>query len=154
MAEQNKKMTRKEKIAAGLPKPPKRSTVRAAERKAKRQEEVAAQLRNNPIAPRKMRLVIDLIRGMEVDHALNVLKFTPKAGAPYVRKLLLSAISNWENKNEGSRLEDSGLYVKEAYVDGARMLKRFRPAPQGRAHRIRKRYCHVTLKLGSKENLN
>ena len=151
MAEQTKKLTRKEKIAQGVEKSPKRKKQFAAILREQREDEAKAMLRNNPIAPRKMRLVIDLVRGMEVDHALNVLKFTPKAGAPYVRKLLLSAISNWEVKNPDERAEDSGLYIRDAYVNASRTLKRFRPAPQGRAHRIRKRSCHITLILDTIE---
>ncbi|HEX2899835.1 MAG TPA: 50S ribosomal protein L22 [Bacteroidia bacterium] len=119
--------------------------------KSERQDTAKALLRNHTIAPRKMRLVIDLVRGMAVDKALNVLKFTEKAGALPVRKLLVSAIANWESKNEGSRVEDANLYIKEAFVDAGRTLKRFQPAPQGRAHRIRKRSSHVTLILDTKE---
>lgn len=154
MAEQLKKMTRKEKIAAGVEKKPKRKKAYAEALKAKRQDTANAVLRNSSIAPRKMRLVIDLIRGMEVADALNVLKFVPKAGAKPVRKLLLSAVANWTAKNDGVRVDDSGLYIKEAYVDAGRTLKRFQPAPQGRAHRIRKRSNHVTLILDTKEELN
>ena len=88
---------------------------------------------------------------MAVDKALNVLKFMEKAGAAPVRKLLVSAIANWESKNEGSRVEDANLFIKEAFVDAGRTLKRFQPAPQGRAHRIRKRSSHVTLFLDTKE---
>lgn len=154
MAEQIKKMTRKEKIAAGVEKKPKRKKAYAEALKAKREDTANAVLRNSSIAPRKMRLVVDLIRGMEVSEALNVLKFVPKAGAKPVRKLLLSAVANWTAKNDGVRIEDSGLFIKEAYVDGGRTLKRFQPAPQGRAHRIRKRSNHVTLILDTKEELN
>lgn len=154
MAEQLKKMTRKEKIAAGVEKKPKRKKAYAEGLKAKRQDTANAVLRNSSIAPRKMRLVIDLIRGMEVSEALNVLKFVPKAGAKPVRKLLLSAVANWTAKNDGVRVDDSGLYIKEAFVDAGRTLKRFQPAPQGRAHRIRKRSNHVTLILDTKEELN
>ena len=151
MAEQATKLTRKEKIAQGLEKAPKRKTAMAQRLKSERQDEGKAILRNSTIATRKMRMVVDLIRGMEVEHALNVLKFTAKAGAAPVRKLLLSAISNYEAKNEGVRIGDDSLYIKEAFVDGGRQLKRFRPAPQGRAHRIRKRTSHVTLILDTKE---
>ncbi|MFT6849483.1 MAG: large subunit ribosomal protein L22 [Sphingobacteriales bacterium] len=112
--------------------------------------EAIAKLNNCPTSPRKMRLVVDLIRGQEVDKALNILKFTRKEAAGRVEKLLLSAISNWQNKNEGVRLEDSDLVVKSAFVDQGRSLKRLRPAPQGRAHRIRKRSNHVTIILDSK----
>jgi large subunit ribosomal protein L22 len=151
MAEQVKKLTRKEKIAQGVEKMPKRKKAMAERLKSERQETALALLRNSTIAPRKMRLVIDLVRGMAVDKALNVLKFTEKAGAAPVRKLLVSAIANWESKNEGSRVEDANLFIKEAFVDAGRTLKRFQPAPQGRAHRIRKRSSHVTLILDSKE---
>jgi large subunit ribosomal protein L22 len=111
--------------------------------------EAVAKLRNVPTAPRKMRMVADMIRGERVNRALNVLKFEPKEGAARLEKLLLSAISNWQAKNEDERLEDADLFVKEIFVDGGRMLKRLRPAPQGRAHRIRKRSNHVTLIVDS-----
>jgi large subunit ribosomal protein L22 len=106
-------------------------------------------LRNCPTSPRKMRLVTDLIRGMEVSKALDVMKFTPNDGARRVEKLLLSAIANWQAKNEGIRIEDINLFIKEIYVDQGRTLKRLRPAPQGRGYRIRKRSNHVTVILGS-----
>lgn len=118
--------------------------------KESRKQESAAVLRNCPTSPRKMRLVIDMIRGMEVNRALDVLKFSSKEASRKVEKLLLSAINNWQQKNEGSRLEESNLYVSECFVDGGRMLKRIQPAPQGRAHRIRKRSNHVTIKVASK----
>jgi len=108
-----------------------------------------AKLNNNPIAPRKMRLVVDLIRGKRVGHALDLLRFTSKAGAPFMEKLLLSAVANWESKNADVDLEDADLFVKEIFVTHGRTLKRFRPAPQGRAHRIRKRSNHVTLVVAS-----
>ena len=111
--------------------------------------EAVAKLNNVPTAPRKMRMVADLIRGERVNRALNILKFEPKEGAARLEKLLLSAISNWQAKNEDERLEDADLYVKEIFVDGGRILKRLRPAPQGRAHRIRKRSNHVTLVVDS-----
>ena len=111
--------------------------------------EAIAKLNNNPIAPRKMRLVVDLIRGKRVGHALDLLRFTSKAGAPYVEKLLLSAVANWEAKNPDTDLEDADLYIKEIFVTQGRTLKRFRPAPQGRAHRIRKRSNHITLVVSS-----
>lgn len=118
--------------------------------------EAVAKLNNVPTSPRKMRLVADIIRGEKVNRALNILKFEPKQGAARLEKLLLSAIANWQAKNEDERLEDADLYVKEIKVDSGRMLKRLRPAPQGRAHRIRKRSNHVTmvvdsLTAGSKE---
>jgi len=110
-----------------------------------------AVLKNCPTSPRKMRLVADLIRGIEVKQALDILKFSPKEASKRLEKLLLSAISNWESKNEGVRMEEAGLYVKEIFVDSARVLKRLRPAPQGRAHRIRKRSNHVTVVLESNQ---
>ncbi|SMD36594.1 LSU ribosomal protein L22P [Reichenbachiella faecimaris] len=111
--------------------------------------EAVAKLKNVPTSPRKMRVVADLVRGQRVNHALNVLKFEAKQGAARLDKLLLSAISNWEAKNEDVKLEEADLYVKEIFVDSARILKRLRPAPQGRAHRIRKRSNHVTLVVDS-----
>ena len=113
-----------------------------------------AKLQNCPTSPRKMRLVVDLIRGIEVEKALNTLKFLNKEAAIRVEKLLLSAIKNWEAKNEGKRVEDSALFVKEVSVGGGRQLKRLRPAPQGRGYRIRKRSNHVTLIVGSKNDIN
>lgn len=107
-------------------------------------------LRDCPTSPRKMRLVTDMIRGMAVNRALDVLKFSSKEASRRVEKLLLSAIANWQAKNEGVRLEESNLFVQEVFVDSARMLKRLRPAPQGRGHRIRKRSNHVTVRLASK----
>jgi large subunit ribosomal protein L22 len=109
-----------------------------------------AVLRDCPTSPRKMRLVTDMIRGMAVNRALDVLKFSTKEASRKVEKLLLSAVANWQAKNEGVRLEESNLYVQEVFVDSARMLKRLRPAPQGRGHRIRKRSNHVTVRLASK----
>jgi len=111
--------------------------------------EAVAKLNNVPTSPRKMRLVADLIRGERVNKALTILKFEPKQGAARLEKLLLSAISNWQQKNEEVDLEDADLYVKSIQVDSGRVLKRLRPAPQGRAHRIRKRSNHVTLVLDS-----
>lgn len=109
-----------------------------------------ARLRNCPTSPRKMRLVADLVRGAEVNKALDILKYSPKEAAGRLEKLLLSALANWQNKNEGVRMEESDLIVKEVYVDSARVLKRLQPAPQGRAHRIRKRSNHVTVVIGSR----
>lgn len=109
-----------------------------------------AKLNNCPTSPRKMRLVADIIRGVDVDKALHILKFNPKEASARLEKLLLSALANWEAKNEGARMEDSQLYVQEVSVDSGRMLKRIQPAPQGRAHRIRKRSNHVTLVVGSR----
>ena len=111
--------------------------------------EAVAKLKNNPTSTRKTRLVADLIRGMEVNQALNVLKFTSKESAPKIEKLLLSAVNNWGQKNE-AQPENHDLIVKSIWVDGGKMLKRFRPAPQGRAHRIRKRSNHITLVVDTK----
>ena len=113
-----------------------------------------AKLQNCPTSPRKMRLVVDLIRGENVEKALFILKYTNKEAAIRVEKLLLSAIKNWEQKNEDKRVEDSNLYVKEVTVGGGRQLKRLRPAPQGRGYRIRKRSNHVTLIVDSKNDNN
>lgn len=115
--------------------------------------EAVAKLRNNHIAPRKMRMVVDSIRKQKVGKALDILRFQSKAGAPYVEKLLLSAVANWEAKNSVS-IEDVDLYIKEVFVSEGRTLKRFQPAPQGRAHRIRKRSCHVTLVVDAVESLD
>jgi len=126
-----------------------RKRIRAEQLKEERKNRYYAVLRNCPTSPRKMRLVADLIRGEDVNRALDILKFNPKEASNRLEKLLLSAISNWEAKNEGVRMEDSGLFVSEVFVDSARFLKRLRPAPQGRAHRIRKRSNHVTIVLDS-----
>src|SRR5476649_2216998 len=126
---------------------------RKEQEKAQQGGASVAKLQNCPTSPRKMRLVVDLIRGENVEKALYILKFTNKEAAIRVEKLLLSAIKNWEAKNEGKRVEDSALYVSEVLVGGGRQLKRLRPAPQGRGYRIRKRSNHVTLILGNlKEN--
>lgn len=109
-----------------------------------------AKLNNCPTSPRKMRLVADLVRGESVEKALYILKHSPKEASNRLYKLLLSAVANWEAKNEGERMEDANLYVKEVYVDSARILKRIQPAPQGRAHRIRKRSNHVTIVVDSR----
>ena len=113
--------------------------------KEARKSTYGAKLRNIPSSPRKMRLVVDMIRGQEAFKALGILKFSNKEASRKVEKLLRSAIANWEAKNENERLEDTKLCVKEVFVDGGRMLKRIQPAPQGRAHRIRKRSNHVTI---------
>lgn len=113
--------------------------------------EAVAKLNNCPTSPRKMRLLADLIRGKRVEEAFNILVFNAKKeNSLRLEKLLRSAISNWQAKNEGSRVEDSQLYVKTIFVDGGPMIKRILPAPQGRAHRIRKRSNHVTLVVDSK----
>jgi len=124
----------------------------AEELKEARKHVAFAKLNNCPTSPRKMRLMADLIRGEGVDKALSVLRFSPKESSVRLEKLLLSAIANWQAKNEDGDVEKAGLFVKEIRVDSARMLKRLRPAPQGRAHRIRKRSNHVTLVLGAQDN--
>jgi len=126
-----------------------RKRNRANQLKEERQNKYYAVLRNCPTSPRKMRLVTDMIKGIEVNKALDMLKFNSKEASERVEKLLLSAIANWQAKNEGARIEESNLVVKEAYVDQSRTLKRIQPAPQGRAHRIRKRSNHVTVVIGS-----
>lgn len=108
--------------------------------------EAIAKLNNCPMSARKMRLVVDLVRGKKVDEALNILRFTKKEAALWLEKVVLSAVANWENKTDGAQsADDFELYVKEAYSDGGAVLKRFRPAPHGRANRIRKRSNHVTI---------
>lgn len=126
-----------------------RKRIAAEERKTALKAISYSRMNNCPTSPRKMRLVVDLIRGKKVSHALNVLRFTNKEAAGRLEKLLLSAISNWQAKNAESRLEDNELFIKEIYVDSARMLKRLRPAPQGRGYRVRKRSNHVTLIVDS-----
>ena len=130
----------------------KRNTAEAL--KEARKNVAFAKLNNCPTSPRKMRLVADIIRGEDVEKALNILKFNAKEASGRLEKLLLSAIANWESKNEGSNIESSNLYVKEITVESGRMLKRIQPAPQGRAHRIRKRSNHVTIVLGSRTQEN
>lgn len=121
----------------------------AEQRKEAVKNNYQAILRNCPTSPRKMRLVTGLIRGMEVNKALDVLKFSPQEASRRLEKLLLSAISNWQSKNEGVRIEESNLFVKKISVDSGRALKRLQTAPQGRAYRVRKRSNHVTLILDS-----
>ena len=122
----------------------------AEARKAAKKQVAMAKLSNVPTSPFKMRLVGDMIRGMKVERALHALLYSPKAAAKPVYKFLRSAIANWEAKNEGKRIEDANLYVKEIFVDEGRTLKRIQPAPQGRAHRIRKRSNHVTIIVDSR----
>jgi len=129
----------------------KRKRISAENRKIQKSEQNCAVLRNSPSSPRKMRLVADLIRGKKVEDALNVLTYTRRDAAVRMKKLLYSAISNWEQKNEGSELSVSDLFIKTVTVDGARMLKRIRPRAQGRAFRIRKRANHVTIHLDTKQ---
>ncbi|VAW24619.1 LSU ribosomal protein L22p (L17e) [hydrothermal vent metagenome] len=136
-----------------------RKRLAAEKRKEEKKQQYFAVLKNCPTSPRKMRLVADMIRGIEVNKALDILKYSSKNASRNVEKLLLSAIANWQAKNEGVRIEESQLYVSRIMVDSGRMLKRLRPAPQGRAHRIRKRSNHVTIYLDSvqeniEENLN
>jgi large subunit ribosomal protein L22 len=112
--------------------------------------EAIAKLRNYPTSPRKMRLLADVIRGMDVEKALAILEHHPQHSSTPLYKLLRSAISNWEQKNEGTSAADSNLLVKTIFVDGGRVLKRMLPAPQGRAYRVRKRSNHVTLIVDQK----
>jgi len=128
----------------------KRKHNAAMERKEEFKTISFARLTNCPTSPRKMRLMADMIRGKQVDTALNALRFSTKEASGRLEKLLLSALSNWQAKNEGERIEDHDLFVKEVFVDGGRQLKRLRTAPQGRGHRIRKRSNHITLILDSK----
>ena len=122
----------------------------SAEKIKEAKKQVAfAKLNNCPTSPRKMRIVADSVRGKKVEMALTILKFSQKEASNKLEKLLMSAISNWQAKNEDSDVEEANLFVKEIRVDSAGMLKRLRPAPQGRAHRIRKRSNHVTVVLGS-----
>ena len=112
--------------------------------------EAVAKLRNCPMSARKMRLVVDNIRGKSVDDALNILKYTNKEAAVWLNKLVLSAVSNWVNKSGDLSPEEYNLFIKTAFVDGGAVLKRFRPAPHGRANRIRKRTNHVTIIVDNK----
>lgn len=112
--------------------------------------EAIARLNNFPTSPRKARLIADLIRGMKVSKALGVLSHQPQGIAPVYRKVLMSAVANWEEKNEDLKIEDADLYIKSIQVNGGRTLKRLRPAPQGRAHRIRKRSHHMMMVVDSK----
>jgi len=122
-----------------------RKKLKAEQIKEAKKTVAFAKLRNCPTSPRKMRLVVDMIRGKEINNALDILRYSPKEASRKVEKLILSAVNNWQQKNEGSRIEDNQLYIKEIFVDEGRMLKRVQPAPQGRAHRIRKRSNHVTV---------
>lgn len=130
-----------------------RKRIAAEARKEARKTTSIAALNDCPTSPRKMRLMADLIRGVEVSKALSLLQYSPQQASTRMEKLLRSAIANWESKNEGERPEDHLLIVKEVKVDSARMLKRLRPAPQGRGHRIRKRSNHVTLIVDKKETV-
>lgn len=122
--------------------------------KEARKTQYFASLKNVPTSPRKMKLVADLIRGKEVNLALAILKFSKQEASGRLEKLLLSAIDNWKQKNEGKDVDQANLYIKTIFVDSARILKRLRPAPQGRAHRILKRSNHVTIFVDSKPTEN
>ncbi len=126
-----------------------RKNNRAQQLKEARKGTYVAKLKGCPSSPRKMRLVADLVRGVEVEKALAILKFNAKHSSINLEKLMLSAIAVWQSKNEDANIEEAGLFVKEIYVDSASVLKRLSTAPQGRAHRIRKRSNHVTLVLGT-----
>jgi len=129
-----------------------RKREKAEQTKEAKKKIAFAKLNNCPTSPRKMRLVADLVRGEKVERALHILKFSSKDASRKLEKLLLSAIANWQAKNEDASVEDAELFVSEIRVDGGAMLKRLRPAPQGRAHRIRKRSNHVTMVLGAINN--
>jgi large subunit ribosomal protein L22 len=131
-----------------------RKRLAADARKEAKKHVYMARLVDNPTSPRKTRIMADVIRGKDVDYAMNVLKYSRRESAEKLLKLLKSAIANWQVKNEGQRLEDAQLYIKYIWVDGGRMLKRLRTAPQGRANRIRKRSNHVTIILEDKEKSN
>jgi len=127
-----------------------RKKIAADARKEKRKSYFGATLKNYPTSPRKMRLLADVVRGMEVEKALAILEHHPQHNATPLAKLLRSVISNWEQKNEGTSAADANLVVKTIFVDGGRVLKRMRPAPQGRGYRVRKRSNHVTIIVDSK----
>jgi large subunit ribosomal protein L22 len=127
-----------------------RKRLAAEKIKEDRKTTYLAKLNNCPTSPRKMRLVADMIRGKEVEMALQLLKYNPKEASLRLEKLLLSAINNWQAKNEGKRIEDANLVVSTVFVDSGLQLKRLRTAPQGRGYRVRKRSNHVTLILDSK----
>jgi large subunit ribosomal protein L22 len=129
-----------------------RKRLAADARKEAKKSVYMARLVDNPTSPRKTRIMADVIRGKDVDYAMNVLKYSRKESAEKLLKLLKSAIANWQVKNEGQRLEDAQLYVKSVVVDSGRMLKRIRTAPQGRANRIRKRSNHITIVIDDKTN--
>ena len=131
-----------------------RKRLAAEARKEKNKQMCVAHLNDNNTSPRKTRLMADLVRGKDVEYALNVLKYSKKESSIKIRKLLLSAIANWQVKNENARIEESNLYIKEIHVDGGRMLKRLRTAPQGRGYRIRKRSNHITVVLDSRNDNN
>ena len=120
--------------------------------KAEKKQIAFAKLNNCPTSPRKMRLVADLVRGQKAEKALQILRFSSKEASRRLEKLIISAIANWQAKNEDADVEEANLFIKEIRVDGGTMLKRLRPAPQGRAHRIRKRSNHVTVVVGANNN--
>jgi large subunit ribosomal protein L22 len=126
-----------------------RKRLSAEKRKEELKNKYFAVLNNCPSSPRKMRYVVDMIRGIEINRALDILKFSNKEASEKVEKLLRSAIANWQQKNEGERIENANLVVSEVFVDGGAMLKRLRTAPQGRAYRTKKRSNHVTLYIGN-----
>jgi large subunit ribosomal protein L22 len=127
-----------------------RKRLMAERLKGEKKVTAIAKLNDCPTSPRKMRLVADVIRGIEVNRALDILRYSKKEASGRLEKLLRSAISNWEAKNEGSKVDDAGLYVKEIFVNQGRTLKRMRPAPRGQAGRIRKRSNHVTVVVDSR----
>ena len=129
-----------------------RKRERAEANKAEKKQVAFAKLNNCPTSPRKMRLVADLVRGEKAEKALQILRFSQKEASRRLEKLVMSAIANWQAKNEDADVEEAKLFIKEIRVDGGSMLKRLRPAPQGRAHRIRKRSNHVTIVVGAKNN--
>ena len=129
-----------------------RKHIRAEEYKEARKNRYIARLNNYPTSPRKTRLMADAIRGLDVNKALGVLQYSQRESAPKLRKLLLSAIANWQVKNAGMSVEEANLFVKQICVNGGRQLKRLRTAPQGRGYRIRKRSNHIILELGTREN--
>lgn len=131
-----------------------RKRLAAEKRKEANKNLYVARLQDNPTSPRKMRIMADVIRGKDVDYALNVLKYSRREAAEKLLKLLKSAVANWQVKNEGVRIEDAQLYVKSVVVDGGRMLKRLRVAPRGMGHRIRKRSNHVTIIIDDKNIVN
>ena len=131
-----------------------RKRIAAEARKEAKKNIYMARLNDNPTSPRKTRIMADLVRGKEVDYAMNILKYSRREAAEKILKLLKSAIANWQVKNEGKRIEDAQLYIKYIWVDGGRILKRLRTAPQGRANRIRKRSNHITVILEDKANNN
>jgi len=127
-----------------------RKRLAAEARKEKKRDVCMARLVDNGTSPRKTRLMADVVRGRDVEYALNVLKYSKKESAGKIRKLILSAIANWQQKNETTRVEDGALYVKEIFVDGGTMVKRLRTAPKGMGYRIRKRSNHITVILDSR----